>query len=268
MARAPAAAGQGASAAGRGASAAGRGASAAGRGASAGRRSPPRAVAGINALVAGMANVQVAEPPFQPFNFEAASINILVETPTMSTTGRRTVIGTFLIPNSHETDISVQVSPDGWDAELSLRVPPMFLYLVDRFAQEVGSNDPDAPIVMAALRDAENLMLHQYPDRENIRTNVQRRRLPFPCIQNPVIDFLYLDEGLQSGMTTVLKVTFESQERVRTAINYGSHRVIVRNPIRGGGGGGGLGGVPVAGGLGGLPAAGGGGGLPVGGPVD
>jgi len=120
---------------------------------------------------------------------------------------------------------------------------------------------------MAALRDVENLMLHQHPDRNNIYTNVQRRRLPFPCIQNPVIDFLYLDEGLQSGMTTVLTVTFESQERVRTAINYGSHRVIVRNPPRG------LGGVPVAGGGGGqggggVPVAGGGGGQGGGAPAN
>ena len=181
---------------------------------------------------------QTPDPPFQPFNFDAASINIIVETPTMSTTGRRTAIGTFLIPNTQETDVIVQVSADGCYAELSYRVPPMFLYLVDRFAQEVGANHPDAPVIMAALRDVENLMLHEHPDRNNIYTNVQRRRLPFLCIQNPVIDFLYLDEGLQSGMTTVLTVTFESQERVRTAINYGSHRVIVRNPPRG------LGGVP------------------------
>ena len=138
------------------------------------------------------------------------------------------------------------------------------MYLVDRFAQEVDANHPDAPVIMAALRDAENLMLHEHPDRSNIRTSVQRRRLPFACIQNPIIDFLYFDEGLQSGMTTVLKVTFESQERARTAINYGSHRIIVR------GGGGGVGGVPVAAGGGGggqggggLPANGGGGGAPV-----
>ena len=152
MARAPAAG------AGRGA-AGGRGA---GRGAAApaARRSPPRpAAGGVNALIAGMANVQVADPPFQPFNFDAAAINIMVETPIMSTTGRRTVIGTFLIPNSHETDVIVQVSADGLYAELSLRVPPMFLYLVDRFAQEVGTNHPDATVIMAALRDVENLML-------------------------------------------------------------------------------------------------------------
>ena len=214
MARAPAA--------GRGA--ASRGASGRGTVAAAQRRSPPRAAAaGVDALVTGMANVGMADPPFQAFNFDAASISILAETQTMSATGRRNVIGTFLIPNSHETDVSVTVSADGWYAELSLRVPPMFLYLVDRFSQEVGANDPDAPIVMAGLRAVENLILHQHPDRENIRTNVQRRRLPFACIQNPVIDFLYFDEGLQSGMTTVLKVTFEGQERVRTNINYGSH---------------------------------------------
>ena len=65
-----------------------------------------------------MANIQVADPPFQPFNFEAASSNILVEMPTISS-GRRTVIGYFLIPNSHETDVSVQVSADGLYAELS-----------------------------------------------------------------------------------------------------------------------------------------------------
>jgi hypothetical protein len=92
-------------------------------------------------------------------------------------------------------------------AELTLRVPTMFLYLVDQFAQEQGANHPDAPVIMAALHDAENLMLHEHSDRNNIRTNnirtnVQRRRLPFACILNPVIDFLYLDEGLQSGMTT------------------------------------------------------------------
>jgi hypothetical protein len=83
----------------------------------------------------------------------------MVETPTMSTTGRRTVIGTFLIPNTHETDIILQVSADGLYAELSYQVPPMFLYLVDRFAQEVGTNHPDATVIMAALRDVENLML-------------------------------------------------------------------------------------------------------------
>jgi hypothetical protein len=114
----------------------------------------------------------------------------MVETPIMSTTGRRNVIGTFLIPNSHETDVIVQVSADGMYAELSLRVPPMFLYLVERFAQEVGANHPDAPVIMAALRDAENLMLHEHPDRSNIRTSVQRRRLPFACIQNPIIYFI------------------------------------------------------------------------------
>ena len=117
-------------------------------------------------------------------------------------------------------------------------------------------------VIMAALRDVENLMLHQHPDRNNIYTNVQRRRLPFPCIQNPVIVFLYLDEGLQSGMTTVLTVTFESQERVRTAINYGSHRVIVRNPPRG------LGGVERGQGGGGVPVAGGGGGQGGGAPAN
>jgi len=240
MARAPAAG------AGRGA-AGGRGA---GRGAAApaARRSPPRpAAGGVNALIAGMANVQVADPPFQPFNFDAAAINIMVETPTMSTSGRRTVIGTFLIPNSPETDVIMQVSADGWYAELSLRVPTMFLFLVERFAQEVGANHPNAPVIMAALRDAQNLMLHEHPDLNIVRTSVQRCRLPFPCIQNPVLDFLYLDEGLQSGMTTVLTVTFESQERVRTTINYGSHRVIVRNPSRGGGGGLGVGDAAAAG---------------------
>ena len=64
----------------------------------------------------------------------------------------------------------MQVSADRMYAELSLRVPSMFLYMVDRFAQEVGANHPDAPIIMAALRDAENLMLHEHPDRNNIRT--------------------------------------------------------------------------------------------------
>ena len=108
----------------------------------------------------------------------------------------------------------------------------MFLYLVDRFAQEVGANHPDAPVVMAALRNVENLILHQHPDRDNIRTDVQRLRLPFVCMQNPVIDFLYFDEGYQSGMTTVLKVTFEGQEQVRKTINYGTHRVIIRNTPR------------------------------------
>ena len=71
----------------------------------------------------------------------------------------KNVVGSFLIPNSNETDVSVQVSADGWYAELSLRVPPLFLYLVDRFAQEVGANHPDAPIVMAGLRAVENLII-------------------------------------------------------------------------------------------------------------
>jgi hypothetical protein len=79
----------------------------------------------------------------------------------------------------------------------------------------VGANNPDAPVVMAALRNVENLILHQHPDRDNICTNVQRLRLLFTCMQNPVIDFLYFNEGYQSGMTTVLKVTFEGQEQVR-----------------------------------------------------
>ena len=84
-----------------------------------------------------------------------------------------------------ETDVSVQeVSADGWYAVLSLQVPPMFLYLVNRFAQEVGANNPDAPIVMAGLCAVENLILHQHPDRENIHTNVQQKRLPFTCIQS------------------------------------------------------------------------------------
>jgi hypothetical protein len=182
MARAPAA-GQGSA----GQGAAGRGTAAA----AAARRSPPRAAAaGVDALVAGMANARMADPPFQAFNFDTASISILADTQTMSATGRRNVIGTFLIPNSHETDVSVTVSADGWYAELSLRVPPMFLYLVDRFAQEMGANDPDAPIVEASLRAVENQILYQHPDCENIRTNVQQLRLPFTCIQNPVIDFL------------------------------------------------------------------------------
>ena len=139
MARSPAGrAGRG-TAAGR-SSAAGRGTTAA----AANRRSPPP---GADALVAGMANVQVVDhPPFQAFNFNASSISILAETQTMSATGRRNVIGTFVIPNCNETDVSVTVSADGWYAELSLRVPPMFLYLVDRFAQEMGANDPDAPL--------------------------------------------------------------------------------------------------------------------------
>jgi len=77
--------------------------------------------------------------------------------------------------------------------------------------------------IHGSLSDVENLMLHENPDQNNIRTNVQQQRLPFACILNPVIDFLYFDKGLQSGMTTVLKVTFESQERVQTTINYGSH---------------------------------------------
>ena len=90
---------------------AGRGAGrvAAGRGTAA-RRSPPRAVVGVDALVAGMANVQVADHrPFQAFNFDAAYCSILAVTQTMSATGRQNVIGTFLIPNTHETDVSVQV---------------------------------------------------------------------------------------------------------------------------------------------------------------
>ena len=41
-----------------------------------------------------MANVQVADPPFQPFNFGAASVNILAPMETMSSTGRRIVLGT------------------------------------------------------------------------------------------------------------------------------------------------------------------------------
>ena len=90
---------------------------------------------GVDALVAGMANVQVADRPFQAFNFDAAYCSILSVTQTMSATGRQNVIGTFLIPNTHETDVSVQVSADGWYAELSLRAPPMFLYLVDCFAK-------------------------------------------------------------------------------------------------------------------------------------
>ena len=79
---------------------AGRGAGrvAAGRGTAA-RRSPPRAVVGVDALVAGMANVQVAD--FQAFNFDAAYCSILAVTQTMSATGRQNVIGTFLIPNTH-----------------------------------------------------------------------------------------------------------------------------------------------------------------------
>ena len=65
----------------------------------------------------------------------------------------------------------MQVSADGMYAELAVRVPPMFLYMVDRFAQEVGANHPDAPVIMAALQDEENLMmLHEHPDRNNIRT--------------------------------------------------------------------------------------------------
>ena len=118
MARSPAGrAGQGTAAgwgtaAGRG-SAAGWG-SAAGQGttaAAANRRSPPP---GVDALVAGMANVQVVDhPPFQAFNFNASSISILAETQTMSATGRRNVIGTFVIPNCNETDVSVTVSADG-----------------------------------------------------------------------------------------------------------------------------------------------------------
>ena len=92
MARAPAA---GRGSAGRGA--AGRGTAAAA--AAAARRSPPRAAAaGVDALVAGMAHARMADPPFQAFNFDAASISILAETQTMSATGRRNVIGTFLIP--------------------------------------------------------------------------------------------------------------------------------------------------------------------------
>jgi hypothetical protein len=62
----------------------------------------------------------MADPPFQAFNFDAASISILAETQTMSAIGRHNVIGTFLIPNTHKTDVSVQVSADGWYAELSL----------------------------------------------------------------------------------------------------------------------------------------------------
>jgi hypothetical protein len=212
-----------------------------------------------------MANVQVVDRPFQAFNFDASYCSILAVTQTMSATGRQNVIGTFLIPNTHETDVSVQVSADGWYAELSLRVPPMFLYLVDRFSQEMGANDPDAPVVEASLRAVENQILYQHPDRENIRTNVQRLRLPFTCIQNPVIDFLYLDDGLQSGMTTVLRVTFEGQDRVQTTTNYGSHRVISRNrtsPPRLHG----FGGLPAGGGAAaGFVPAGGGGFVPAGG---
>jgi hypothetical protein len=47
----------------------------------------------------------------------------------------------------------------------------MFLYLVNRFAQEEGANNPDAPIIRAALCNVENLLLHQYPDQENIHKN-------------------------------------------------------------------------------------------------
>ena len=84
MARATAA---GRGSAGRGA--AGQGAAGRGTAAAAARRSPPRAVAGVDALVAGMANVQVADPPFRAFNFDAASISVLAETQTMSATGRQ-----------------------------------------------------------------------------------------------------------------------------------------------------------------------------------
>ncbi len=275
---------------------AGRGAT----GASSGRRSPPppRPAApvvgspGVGALVAGMANARLVDRPapvFQPFNFDASFCSILALTETMRTSGRQNTIGTFLIPNVRETDVNVHVSVDGWYAELSLRVPPMFLYLIDRFDQEMASNDPDAPIVQAGLRAVENQILHQYPDRENVRTNVHRVRLPYTCCQNPLISFLYLDDGLAAGMTTVLRVTFESQDRVRTTSNYGTNQVIIRNnrvpPAQGlggalaGGGGGALaggaaaagggfggaggGGAAVAGGV--AAAAGGGGGVPLGG---
>jgi hypothetical protein len=78
------------------------------------RRSPPQAVAGVDALLAGMANVQVADRPFQAFNFDAAYCSILAEMQSMSATGCQNVIGTFLIPNTHKTDVSVQVSADKW----------------------------------------------------------------------------------------------------------------------------------------------------------
>ena len=56
---------------------------------------------GVDALVAGMANVQVADRPFQAFNFDAAYCSILAETQTMSTTGCQSVIGNFFIPDTH-----------------------------------------------------------------------------------------------------------------------------------------------------------------------
>ena len=61
---------------------------------------------GVDALVAGMANVQVADRTFQAFNFDAAYCSILAETQTMSAIGRQNIIGTFLIPNTHKTDVS------------------------------------------------------------------------------------------------------------------------------------------------------------------
>ena len=67
---------------------------------------------GVDALVAGMANVQVADRPFQAFNFDAAYCSILAEMLTMSAIGCQNVIGTVLIPNSHKTDVSVHVSAD------------------------------------------------------------------------------------------------------------------------------------------------------------
>jgi hypothetical protein len=77
-----------------------------------------------------------------------------------------------------ENDVGSQqqefnLSDYGMYAELTLRVPTMFLYLVNQFTQEQGANHPDAPVIMAALHDAENLMFYEHSDLINIRTNVQ-----------------------------------------------------------------------------------------------
>jgi hypothetical protein len=77
-------------------------------------------------------------------------------------------------------------------------------------------NEPDAAIYQADFQNVENLILHQVLDHDNICTTVQQVVLPFPCIQNPVVTLLHVDEGLPGDiMTTVARVTFEGQDRVR-----------------------------------------------------